>query len=480
MAVSLYTVRVVLSALGVVDYGIYNVVAGVVSMFGFLSGTMASASQRFFAYELGKQNIEKLKKTFSITVLIYIGIAILIVVLAETVGLWFLYNKMTIPSERFSSALWVYQFSIASFVVTIMAIPYNAAIVAKENMKVFAVVGIVEVLLKLAIVYLLLIFNTDKLKLYALLLFISNIIIRFIYSAYCRRVYNEFRFELLWDADIFKKLVGYSGWNLFGAIASVLNNQGVNILLNIFFNPVVNAARGVAMQISNAVNQFVQNFMMASRPQITKYYAEKNLNEMFDLVFKSSKFSFFLIAILSMPILIKMEFVLSLWLKLVPDYTVIFSRLILIVAMIDSFSYSLMASAQATGKIRNYQIIVGGVLMLNVPISYLFLKMGFQPEWTLYIAIFISIVCLILRLVLLNKMLNFPMIKFMIKSVILPMFAVVLGIVIPIMIHINSAGGLFVNILLFGMIYLLSISLSIYFVGLSRSEKKYIIKKIKK
>lgn len=480
MGVSLFTVRIVLSVLGVVDYGIYNVVAGVVSMFGFLSGTMASASQRFFAYEIGRNDPSQLKKTFNTTIIIYLILALVIVILAETIGLWFLYNKMTIPPDRFNAALWTYQFAIASFVITIMVVPYSAAIIAKENMKIYAVISIVEVALKLIIVYILLLFEIDKLKLYAVLMFLSTIIISSLYPAYCLRKYSEFRFNFFWEKDIFKTLLSYSGWNLFGAIASVLNSHGVNILLNVFFSPVINAARAIAMQINSVVNQFIHNFMLASRPQITKYYAEERIEEMFDLVFKSSKFSFYLLSIIAIPIIIKIEYILNLWLKEVPDFTIIFSRLILIVAMIDSFSYSLMASAQATGKIKKYQAIVGSVLMLNVPISYIFLRLGFSPEWTLYIAIIISIICLFLRLLLLKEMLQFPISNFIINAIITPTFVVALGLITPLIVHVNIVNDTFFTIILFGIIYILSTIVSIYFFGLTKDEKLYFLKFIKR
>lgn len=387
---------------------------------------------------------------------------------------------MTIPAERLDAAFWVYQFAIASFVFTIMVVPYNAAIIAKENMKVYAMISIVEVILKLIIVYILLFIHADKLKLYAVLMFFSTVITSLLYPAYCLRAHPEFRFKFYWNKDIFKTLLSYSGWNLFGAIAAVLNNYGINILLNVFFNPAINAARAVAMQINSVVNQFVNNFMLASRPQITKYYAENKHKEMFDLVFKSSKFSFFLIAILAMPIIIKIDFLLNLWLKEVPDYTIIFTRLILIVALIDSFSLSLMASAQATGKIKKYQAIVGTVLMLNVPISYIFLKYGFSPEWTLYIAIAVSIVCLFLRLLLLKQMLNFSVVNFITHIIIKPIFAIILGIAIPIVVHINIIENTFFNIMLFGIIYILTITPSIYCIGLTKKEKLYFLKFIKK
>lgn len=383
---------------------------------------------------------------------------------------------MTIPAERFSAAMWVYQFTVASFVVTMMAVPYNAAIIAKENMKIFAIISVVEVVLKLVIVYILFLFSTDKLKLYAVLMFLSTIIIRTIYSIYCKRTYTEFKFSILWDKEIFKSLISYSGWNLFGAIASVLNNQGINILLNLFFTPVINAARGIAMQINNVINQFVQNFMLASRPQITKYYAENKKKEMFELVFKSSKFSFYLIAFLAIPALVKMEFLLNLWLKEVPNYTIIFSRLIIVVSLIDSFSYSLVASAQATGKIKKYQTVVGSMLMLNVPISYIFLKLGFTPEWTLYIAIFVSVSCLFLRLLMLKQMLNFPVMRFMADAVLKPVVVVLLGSVLPLLFHLNFEDTNLLGLIYFSGIYIIPMVISIFLFGLAKNEKQYFLK----
>ena len=404
MLVSLYTVRVVLNTLGILDYGIYNVVGGVVVMFSFLSNTMASASQRFFAFELGRNDIAQLKKTFSLTVTIYFLIAFIVVVLAETVGLWFVNFKMVIPIERMVAANWIYQFTILSFVVTILTIPYDAAIIARENMKVFAYVSIIEVTLKLAIVYLLVLFSIDKLKLYAFLMFIASCIVSSIYIIISKRKYEECKFQLYWDKKLFNTLISYSGWNLFGSVAGVLNNQGVNILLNMFFGPIVNAARGIAYQVSTSVNQFVSNFIVAVNPQITKYYAANEKEQMIKLVFQSSKLSFFLLFILSMPVLLETNFILTLWLKIVPEYVILFTRLVIITAMIDSLSYPLMVAAQATGDIKRYQTLVGSVMLLNLPISYCFLKLGFPPQTTMYVAIGVSVVCLFLRLLMLKTL----------------------------------------------------------------------------
>lgn len=388
MGVSLFTVRIVLKVLGVEDYGIYNVVAGIVSMFGFLSGTMASASQRFFAFEIGKKDFVKLKQTFSMTVTIYAMLAILIIILAETVGLWFLNNKMTIPPDRMEAAHWVYHFAIASFVVTIMAIPYNAAIIAKENMKVFAYISILEVILKLAIVYMLMLFDADKLKLYAVLMFIATLIIRFAYSLYCRRAYTEFKYSFYWDRELFKALIGYSGWNMIGVIANIIKNQGIDVLLNIFFNPILNAARAIAFQIFNALNQLTINVYSATRPQITKLFAKNDIEQMWKLVFQSLKISYFLLLIISIPIIINPEIILSIWLHKFPSQAIIYVRLILISFLIETSVNQLIAVMQSANKIKHYQIFASVILLLNLPISFFLLKMGYN-EFTPFIVIVI-------------------------------------------------------------------------------------------
>ena len=479
MGVSLFTVRVVLDTLGTVDYGLYNVVGGIVTMFSFMSGVMASASQRFFAFELGRNNMSQLKKTFAMTMTIYVIIAVIILVLAETVGLWFLNNKMTIPPERMEAARWVYQFSILSFMMTMFTIPYDAAIIAHEKMNVYAWVSIVQVVLKLAIVYLLVVFSFDKLKLYAVLTFSVTTLISFIYRNYSKRKFEECRFAFYWDAALFKEIIGYSGWNIFGAIANIFNNQGVNIILNIFFGPVVNAARGIAFQVNASVNQFVQNFMTATRPQIIKYYAADDRLQMFKLIFQSSKFSFMLLFIISMPVLLETKFIFSLWLKEVPEYVILFARLIIITALIDSVSYSLMTAAQATGEIRAYQSIVGGVMLINLPLCYLFSKFGYPPETVFYLAIINSVVCLSLRLMLLEKMISLP-IKPFLNKVILPLLLIsIVAYILPFVLFLKMNEGI-VRFILTCLIGLVSSGVVIYVLGLTKNEKQFIIKSVKK
>lgn len=478
LGVSLYTVRVVLNTLGTVDYGLYNVVGGIVTLFAFLSGTMSSASQRFFSFDLGKKNYDQLKKTFSMTIVIYVMIAAVILILAETIGLWFLNTQMNIPPERMSAANWVYQFSVLALMMSIFTIPYNAVIIAHEDMKVYAGVSIIEAILKLFIIYLLVLFSFDKLKLFAVLMFGVTTLITLIYRAYCKKKFEECRFSFYWEISLFKEIVSYAGWNLFGALASVFNNQGVNIVLNIFFGPIVNAARGISYQVNWAINQFTQNFMTATHPQIIKYYASGERWQMLRLVFQSSKLSFFLLFILSMPILLEPKFIFSLWLKEVPEYVVLFTRLIVITALIDSLSYPLMTTAQATGKVKNYQLIVGGVMLLNLPVSYFFLKLDYPPQTVFYLAIINSLVCLFLRLKLLKKMVALSVMNYF-SEVIFPLIQVAIAAyIIPLFLLEKQDMGIF-RFLIILFVGTITSGVSIYWLGLSGNERKYIAGTIK-
>lgn len=478
MLVSLYTSRVVLNTLGVEDYGIYNVVGGIVSMFAFFNGAMSSATQRFLSFEIGRGDLVQLRKTFNITQTIHIGIAIIIFVLAETVGLWFVKTYLVIPTERMNAALWVYHFSVFSFMVSVIQVPYNATILAHERMNVYAYVSIIEVALKLLIVFMLTWITYDKLKLYGILQFVVVFIVAAIYRIYTRRNFDESKFELVKDKKLYKTMISYSGWNLFGSIAGVAKGQGVNVVLNMFFGPTVNAARGIAIQVQSAVQGFVSNFQMAVKPQIIKSFAAGDKDYMTSLIIKSSKFSFYLIFILSLPIILEIDQILKLWLKTVPEYTNIFTILILIVILIDSMSDSLMTGVQATGKIKLYQAVVGSLQIAILPISFIFLNYGYSPEITLFVNIVISIIALIVRLIFINKLIGFP-ISFFFKDVIFNNILVVaLSFVIPYLIKMKmDANTLRIFTIAFiSIIWSLSI---VYIVGLNKSEKRSVVKLIK-
>lgn len=479
MLVSLYTSRVILNTLGVEDYGIYNVVGGVVAMFAFFNSAMSSATQRFLSYEIGKGDFVQLCKTFNATQVIHVGIAVLIFILAETIGLWFVKTYLVIPVERMEAAIWVYHFSVLSFMVSIIQVPYNATIIAHERMNVYAYVSILEVTLKLLIVFMLTWITYDKLKLYGVLQFLVVCIIATIYRIYTRRNFEESKFEVVKDKKLYKTLISYSGWNLFGNIAAVAKGQGVNILLNIFYGPVVNAARGIAMQVQSAVNSFVSNFQMAVNPQIIKSYAADEKDYMTSLIIRSSKFSFYLLFLLSLPIILEVDQILRLWLKTVPDYSSIFTILILVIILIDCVSGPLMTAIQATGKIKVYQAVVGSLLMLILPISYVLLKQGYSPEITLYVNIVISIIALSFRLYLVWKLLEFPVLIFL-KEIILKNFIIVLlSISLPLFIRHFMDENL-IRLIVIVFITLIWNAGIIFALGLQKSEKAIVIKGINK
>ncbi len=407
MGITLYTSRIVLRELGVSDYGVYNLVAGFVTMLGFFNAAMSTATQRYLSFDIGKGNIQQLSKTFSVTLTIHIAIAVLALFFAETIGLWYINNKMIFPHERLFAVNVVYQFSILTFLLNIIQVPYNALIIARERMNMYAYVSILEAVLKLSIVFFLVYFGSDKLITYSVLTFCVAFIIRLIYQIYCRHQFKESKYKFQYDKQYFKELISYSGWNLFGNIASVAKGQGVNIVLNIFFGTVVNAAYGITNQVFTAVNLFVSNFQLALNPQIIKNYSQGNFKQSHYLISQGTKFSFFLMLIIVTPILLNTDYILNFWLKTPPEHTTIFVQLCLINILIDCLSGSLMTGAQATGKIKWYQIIVGTLVFLNLPISYFVLKLGAKPYSVYYVSIFISIISLQFRLYFLKKTMNF-------------------------------------------------------------------------
>ncbi|SDD95177.1 Na+-driven multidrug efflux pump [Psychrobacter pacificensis] len=413
MAVSLYTSRVILQTLGVEDFGIYNVVAGFVITLGFLNSAMSSATQRFLAFELGKPDVKDVRGIFSMSLNIHSLIALFVFLLGETVGLWFVRTQLTIPIDRMYAAEWVFHLALLSFMVTIVSVPYNALIIAHERMKVFAWVSILDVTLKLLIVFMLSWFGIDKLILYGILSLAVVLIIAMVYRVYCKKKFMESRFRLYWDKKLFHIMLSYTSWNLWGNISFVMNTQGLNILLNIFFGPSVNAARAIAMQVSGALNSFVQNLQVAINPQIIKSYAAKDMNYMHQLVCYGAKYNFFLLFFLAMPILINTDLILNVWLGSVPKYTSIFVKLIIVNILFDGISAPLMTSAQASGKIKLYQSVVGGLLLLNVPFSYLVLRMGYEPYAVVYVGITLSIFALIARLFIVKNLISLSIVEYL-------------------------------------------------------------------
>lgn len=418
MAVALYTSRVILQTLGVEDYGIYNVVAGFVTMLGFLNSAMSSATQRFLAFELGKSDTKDVRGIFSMSINIHVLIALFVFVLGETVGLWFVRTQLTIPIDRMIATEWVFHLALLSFMITIISVPYNALIIAHERMKVFAWVSILDVTLKLLIVFMLSWFGMDKLVLYGLLSLSVVFVIAMVYRVYCKNKFAESRFRLYWDRRLFNTMLSYTGWNLWGNIAAVMSGQGVNVLLNIFFGPTVNAARAIAMQVSGALNSFVQNLQVAINPQIIKSYAAQDMAYMHKLVCYGAKYNFFVLLLLALPVLNNIELILPVWLGVVPESTSIFTKLIIINILIDSLSPSLMTAAQATGRIKLYQFVVGGLLLINVPTSYIILKMGGAAYTVFYVSIGLSMLALLARIYLISNLIEMKKKVYLVDSII--------------------------------------------------------------
>lgn len=473
MGVTLYTSRVVLATLGVEDFGIYNVVGGVVTMFVFLNGAMTSSTQRFLTYELGCGDYSKLQKVFTVSVTIHALISLLIIILAETIGLWFLWNKMIIPVERQNAAMWVYQMSVLSTVVMVMSVPYNAIIIAHEKMSVFAYISVLEVVLKLMIVYLLLLGNFDKLQFYAILIFLVQLLIRTIYSWYCNRHFPESKLCGIFDKALFKEMLGFASWNLWGNCAAIAFSQGVNILLNMFFGPVVNAARAVAVQVQSAIHQFSSNFQTALNPQIMKSYANSNYGYMRNLVYKSSKFTFFLLLMLSLPVFIETEMILSIWLERVPDYAIPFLRLMLCVTIIDAVANPLMISAQATGKVRLYQSVIGGILLAILPLSYVVLKLGGNPVSVFVVHLCVCILAFIVRLFIICSMINLSLKEYWENVVYRVIIVSVISVILPVFLR-KILPENFISFVVVCITSVLSVVVSVYILGLQHDERNFI------
>ena len=479
MFVTLFTSRVVLDKLGVTDYGIYNVVGGVVAMLGFLNSSMSNAVQRYLSFEIGKNNEAGVNRIFNVSLFAHAGIAVFVFVVMEIVGVWYLNTHMNIPAERMDAANWVLQCSIFTTLFTIVQVPYNAIIISKEQMGIYAYISILEVVLKLLVVYMLAIGNFDKLKLYSVLIMVVTIGIVMIYRFYCTRKYKEAKFKFIKDWNLLKQIVGFASWNMLGELAWVFTGQGVNIILNSFFGPVVNAARGLAEQVNGAVNRFVANFQTAVNPQLIKNYASDQLGEMKTLLFRSTRFSYYLLLALSLPIILKMDFILHLWLKEVPDYTTGFCQLVLVSSLVSTLSNLLAQVARAYGKIRNYQIIVSIFLFLNFPLSYIVLKFGGSPLSTMFVNIGINAMLLFVRLRLTNRMIQMTYGSF-IRNVLLPVIIVTaVALVIPLIIYFMLDNSI-ISFIIVCLVSFVSVGVSIYALGMNANERLYVLAAISK
>lgn len=477
MGVTLYTSRIVLRELGVSDYGIYSVIGGFIALFGVFDSSMSAATQRYLSYDIGKGNIEQLKKTFSCSLTIIIGIAFLVLLLAETVGLWYVNYKMIYPPERSFAVKIVYQISIFTALVGIIQVPYNALIIAREDMSVYAYISFAEVSLKLIIVFLLVYFGSDKLITYSILYFCVTVIVRLYYQYYCRKNYKESIFTFVKDRNYYNELIGYSGWNLFGNVAYVARGQGGNMVLNLFFGTIANAAYGITLQIQGAVSLFINNFQLAANPQIIKLYAQQDSAKMQHLINQVSKFSFYLSFLLVAPFFFNINLILELWLVHPPRYSALLSRISLLCVLIDSISGPLMTGIQATGKIKAYQMVVGCLVFLNLPISYLLFKLDvFQsPEVVFYVWLSISFLALAFRLYFLRKTQGFQLAIF-VKRVLFRILTITfIGALLGYYINKYILANSLFSFALQTLLYCGCLIVIIFFAGIEREERTLIL-----
>jgi len=478
MLVALYTSRVILNALGEDDYGIYGVVGGIVVFFNIIQGSLNAAISRFITFELGKGDSDRLTRVFSTSVNIQVLMSVVFLVFAEVIGVWFLEYKMNIPEGRMYAAHWVLQCSILSFVVGLLSVPYNATIIAHEHMGAFAYLSILSTFLNLGVALIINYVPFDKLVFYALCIVGINVLMRIIYGIYCKIHFQEATWHFVKDKALVKEMAGFAGWNFLGASSGVLLGQGVNILMNIFFGVAVNAARSIASQVDNAVNMLVNNFTIALNPQITKSYASGDMTYMHDLVCKGAKYSFFIMLIPSLPILLETPQILELWLKQVPDYTVVFTRLTILISLNAVLSQTLITSMLATGDIKKYQIIVGGLNLSVFPLAYVAFKMGLSPYSSYVIQFVVYGIELVARMILLKGMIKLPIRKYINEVLLRVLFVAFCAALLPVLITNSMQENLLRLFVVTGVCVLCTFS-SIYLLGLSKEERIWVNGKLK-
>lgn len=478
MIINLYTSRVVLNTLGVTDFGIYNAVGGVVAMLSIITSSLSVSISRYITYELGKNEREKLKRVFCTSVNVQLMASVFILLLAEIIGIWFLNNKMNIPDDRMDAANWVMHCSILVFVVNLISVPYNSAIIAHEKMSAFAYVSILEAVLKLLIVYVLLISAFDKLKLYAVLLFLVAVLIRYIYGVYCKRHFEECIYYPIYDRSLLKEMLGFAGWSFVGSGVYVVNTQGISILINIFFGVTLNAARGIANQVESAVQQFVNNFMTALNPQITKAYALRDFDYLQKLIFRGAKMSFFLMWLFTVPICLETHTILKLWLNIVPDYTIILVRWTFINAICYQFGNTLITALYATGHIKKYQIVSTLWIILLFPLTYIAFKLGSSVLWAYYVYFAIYLVMIYIRIWVAKDLLHLKVSSYFKEVMLIAIYVGAISIAIPFLIVKVQEPSL-LRLVETCFISTLSSLITIYYLGLNADEKAWISSLIK-
>lgn len=478
MLVSLYTSRVILEVLGASDYGLYNVVGGIVAMLAVLNGSISAGTSRFITYELGKGDKERLRNVFNVSLVSHIIIAFVVFVIAESIGLWFLNTKIIFPTDRLIAVNVVYQLSILTAMLSFTQIPYTATIIAHEKMSIYAYISILEVVLKLIMVFLLVrIHSYDSLIAYAIMLFFIQAAIIFIYRFYCLRQYEESHWRFVKDKKQYRTIMSFAGWDIIGSMCVISQGQGINILLNIYFGPIVNAAHAIAYQVQGAVQQLTNNFMMAVQPEIVKTYARNEHESMTRLINNAAIYSYFLLLICVLPLLFRMDYVLEMWLKKVPNYAVVFTQIILINIMIRAIANPVIKGVHATGDIKLFNLIAGGVGLMPLPVCWLGLHWGLSPTYAFWIVLIWGIIANIIEIFFLRKQLPVFSAKEHIKTVYLRCLLVTLVSVLPCFYLDSFYQNSFIGFCLYYLCSFISICVIVFFVGLTKSLKIAIVNK---
>lgn len=474
LLITLYTTRVVLKVLGVEDYGIYNVVCGFVSMFAVLNTSMSNGIQRFYNYEYGKNGEEGANKVYCLAVLIQVIIAVIVVILVESVGLWYLHNKMVIPSDRMFAAEWIFQFSILSFVFVILQAPYNAAIMAHERLDYFALLGIVDAVLKLGIVFLLPCLPVDQLILYGILTASISLFNFSLSYVYCKRKFKEIRFRVLFDKQMFYSMLSFSGWNIFGSLSGMLKEQGINLILNFFFGPIVNAARGIANQLNGGLQSFVSNITMPVRPQVIQSYAKGDYSRTINLTFSISKLSCSFLYLCALPVIVEIDYILHLWLgDSIPEHTNTFVFIIILVSFVNNLNSAISGVIHASGKMMVYQVVSSLISIMCIPTSFLGLKYGLPPEFALIMVFVWATLSQCASLIIMKSVISYSILEY-VKKVLFPFGLMVIVTIWPALILHTLIESEFIRFLSVSGGSIICSSLGLYFIVLNKGERKLI------
>lgn len=472
MLIGLYTSRVVLASLGFDDYGLYNVVGGIIAMFGFVNTSMTNTTSRYITYYLGRKDVLRLQQVFSTSFYIHLLIAVLIVVVGETIGLWYLYNKLVVLEGRMAAAFWLYQFTVITTVVNILSVPFNASIIAYERISAFAFISIIDSILKLLIAISLVCFPFDKLIYYGSMILLIQLMDNTIYWVYCYKKLDGIRVIRIFDRSIFMEMFGFTGWNMFGSFSFIFFTQGVNLILNAFFGTAINAARGIAVQVEGIVRQFASNVQTAINPQIIKSYAQDDMNRFFSLVFASSRYCFYLLYLLALPLMLEANYLLKLWLINFPDHTINFMRLMLASVTLEALATPLFIANLASGKVKVYQVCISIIDFIFIPITLFAIKYTLIPETVFFCTLILRIIEIIARVFIVHWQVNLPRLAY-VKEVVVKTFVVsLIASVVPILVHMNLY-ECFWRLVVVSALSLISVMSVVYLIGLNNDEKVY-------